>query len=214
MIMCQKASLVHFQIVRKGKFGPDSENMFQNISHTWLKLFKKACLVQIFLRIWTKLAFSNNLKVDQTCLLAHDHKFRREIKWTKFAFSKQVQHVILNSFKHFSGPKYKTLGTGRFWPSSRFQSHLVVETLNFEPFVIRVKDTDATIKRYFKRNHLLLPRIKFCLDQVQNWQTKNNIHFDRLINFCKIQTILYWLWRFWLFFVDWAWFNRVHQQVF
>ena len=53
MITCQMASLVHFQIVRKGKFGPDSE------------------------------------KKD----------------------SKQVQHVILNSFKHFSGPKYKTLGT-------------------------------------------------------------------------------------------------------
>ena len=26
-------------------------------------------------------------------------------KWTKIAFSKQTEHVILNSFKHFSGPK-------------------------------------------------------------------------------------------------------------
>ena len=116
MITCQKARLVHFQIVRKGKFAPCSEKnldqicLFQ-ISHTrdW-NYSKKTSLVQIFLRIWTKLAFSNNLKVDQTCLLARDHKFRREIKWTKLAFSKQVQHVILNSFKHFSGPKYKTLG--------------------------------------------------------------------------------------------------------
>ena len=49
--------------------------------------------------------------LDQTCLLTRDHKFRIEIKWTKLAISKQVQHVILNSFKHFSGPKYKTLGT-------------------------------------------------------------------------------------------------------
>ena len=70
-----------------------------------------ASLVQIFLLFWTKLAFSNNLNVDQTCLLIRDHKFRREMKWTKLAFTKQVQHVILNSFKNFSGPKNKTLGT-------------------------------------------------------------------------------------------------------
>ena len=31
--------------------------------------------------------------------------FRLEIEWTKIAFSKQTEHVILNSFKHFSGPK-------------------------------------------------------------------------------------------------------------
>ena len=55
---------------------------------------KKASLVQIFLRIWTKLAFSNNLKVDQTCLLTRDPEFRREKNWTKLAFSKQVSHVI------------------------------------------------------------------------------------------------------------------------
>ena len=62
-------------------------------------------------RIWTKLAFSNSLKVDHTCLLTYDHKFRIEITWTKLAFSMQVQHGILICFKHFSGPKYKTLGT-------------------------------------------------------------------------------------------------------
>ena len=33
MITCQKASLVHFQIVRKGKFGPDSE---KNLDQTCL----------------------------------------------------------------------------------------------------------------------------------------------------------------------------------
>ena len=91
-----------WDLLRKGKFGPESR--------VW-DVLKKASLVRIFLRIWTKLAFSNNLKMDQTCLLARDQKFRREIKWTKLAFSKQVPHVILNSFKHFSGPKYKTLGT-------------------------------------------------------------------------------------------------------
>ena len=34
-----------------------------------------------------------------------DHKFRREIEWTKIEFSKQVDHVRMNSFKYFSGPK-------------------------------------------------------------------------------------------------------------
>ena len=33
MITCQKASLVHFQIVRKGKFGPDSD---KNLDQTCL----------------------------------------------------------------------------------------------------------------------------------------------------------------------------------
>ena len=39
-VTCQKASLVHFQIVRKGKFAPYSEKnldqtcLFENISHT------------------------------------------------------------------------------------------------------------------------------------------------------------------------------------
>ena len=79
---------------------------------------KLASLVQIFLQICTKLAFSNNLNADQTCLLKRDHKFRREIKWTKLTFSKQVQHVILNSFKHFFGPKYKTLGSHRIFMES------------------------------------------------------------------------------------------------
>ena len=69
----------------------------------------------------TKLAFSNNLKVDQTCLLAHDHKFRRKIEWTKLGISEQVPNVILNSFKHFSGPKFKTLGIYSAFTSTFFQ---------------------------------------------------------------------------------------------
>ena len=46
MIMCQKANLVHFQIVRKSKFGLDSEKnldqtwFFQNISHV-IKIIQK-----------------------------------------------------------------------------------------------------------------------------------------------------------------------------
>ena len=50
----------------------------------------------------------HNLPFDTWSYLKFDGKFRRDIKWSKLAFSKQVQHVILNSFKHFSGPKYKT----------------------------------------------------------------------------------------------------------
>jgi len=76
------------QIIQKGTFRPDfSPNLDQT------------CLFE---------QFESGPK--WTCLLTRDHKFRKEIKWTKLAFSKQVQHVILNSFKHFSGPKYKTLG--------------------------------------------------------------------------------------------------------
>ena len=33
MITCQKASLVNFQIVRKGKFGPDSEKNLDQTCH-------------------------------------------------------------------------------------------------------------------------------------------------------------------------------------
>ena len=113
----EKASLV--QIRRKIGTKPVFLNNFNHVGD----VLKKSSLVQIFLRIWTKLAFSNNLKVDQTCLLTRDHKFRREIKWTKLAFSKQVQHVILNSFKHFSGPKYKTLGSKFHYPFVYFNSY-------------------------------------------------------------------------------------------
>ena len=62
MIMCQKANLVHFQIVRKSKFGLDSEKnldqtwFFQNISHV-IKIIQKDRFGP---------DFSPNL--DQTCL--------------------------------------------------------------------------------------------------------------------------------------------------
>ena len=62
-VTCQKASLVHFQIVRKSKFGPDSE---KNLDQTCpLKTSpsrdsnysKKASLVQIFLESGPNLPF-------------------------------------------------------------------------------------------------------------------------------------------------------------
>ena len=34
--------------------------------------------------------------------------FQREKMWTKVSFAKLTQHVILNSFQHFSGQKFKT----------------------------------------------------------------------------------------------------------
>ena len=64
------------------------------------------------MQVWFTFKLFEKASLVQTCLLTRDYKFRREIKWTKLAFSKQVNHVILNSFKHFSGPKYKTLGYG------------------------------------------------------------------------------------------------------
>ena len=112
--------------VSKGKFGPLSNcskrqvwsrfgeksgpNLpFPNISHTWFKLFKKGkfgpdfspnldqtCLFEQFkcgpnlpFDTWSKI--SKRKKVDQTCLF------------------EATPHVILDSFKHFSGPKYKTI---------------------------------------------------------------------------------------------------------
>ena len=91
-ITCQKASLVHIQI--------DQSCLFWIIWITLERCFQKASLVQFFLRIWTKLAFSNNLNMDQTCLLTRDPKFRKAKKWTKFAFCEATSHVILDSFKH------------------------------------------------------------------------------------------------------------------
>ena len=114
LITCQKASLVHIQIARKGKFGPDSEKNtgpnlpFANIFFTWLELFKKGkfgpvfspnldqtCLLEQFecgpnlpFDMWSK--NSKRKKVDQTCLF------------------EVTPHVTLDSFKHFSGPKFKT----------------------------------------------------------------------------------------------------------
>ena len=38
------------------------------------------CISKLLLRIWTKIAHSNLLKVDQNCILTHDHKFRIEIE--------------------------------------------------------------------------------------------------------------------------------------
>ena len=65
---------------------------------------------------WLPMLFRSSLNSNlyQTCKLdlfenrcnwTRDHKFRGEIKWTKTTFAKQIQPVILTSFRHFSGPK-------------------------------------------------------------------------------------------------------------
>ena len=77
IITCKKASLVHFQIIRKGKFGPDSEK-----------------------------------NLDQTCLFKASRT--RDSNYSKKSI------LILNSFKHFSGPKYKTLGNFKLVFSTLF----------------------------------------------------------------------------------------------
>ena len=82
----------------KGKFGPIfSPNLDQT------------CLFEQFkygpnlpFDTWSKI--SKRKKVDQTCLF------------------EATPHVILDSFKHFSGPKYKTLGI--LW-NSQLQLHLL-----------------------------------------------------------------------------------------
>ena len=43
--------------------------------------------------------------MDQNCNWTRDNQFQGEIKWTKTTFAKQMQPVILTSFRHFSGPK-------------------------------------------------------------------------------------------------------------
>ena len=74
---------------------------------------------------WTEIANSNNLKMDQNCNWARylnwsrsgpDHALNSNFGslsncsklqfWsTKYPFSNKIQNLILNSFKHFSGPK-------------------------------------------------------------------------------------------------------------
>ena len=75
MIACPNPILVHFSIVRISDFGPDS---------------------------YFESKFEQNRKVDQNRIWTRDHKFRREIEWTKIEFSKPVR---MNTFKHFSGLK-------------------------------------------------------------------------------------------------------------
>ena len=73
------------------------------------KIFEYAILVHLFLFVWTKIAFLNNLKVDQNRLLTRDQNYRRENKVDQNRlFGTSATHD-LNSFKHFSGPKNKTL---------------------------------------------------------------------------------------------------------
>ena len=74
-----------WDLSRKGKFGPDSEKnvdqscLFEEFESRVGDVLKKTTLVQIFLRIYTKLDFSNNLKVDQTCHLTYDQKFQASL---------------------------------------------------------------------------------------------------------------------------------------
>ena len=58
------------------------------------------------LRKWTKINF-----LDQNRLLTRDHNFRRENTVDQTRFLGGTPTRDLNSFKHFSGPKNKTLRT-------------------------------------------------------------------------------------------------------
>ena len=68
-----------FDHVSKGKFGPDSE---KNLDQT--------CLLKTSPSRDSNYSKKERKKVDQTCLF------------------EATPTVILDSFKHFSGPKYKT----------------------------------------------------------------------------------------------------------
>ena len=62
---------------------------------------------------WSKIGNSKYWKVEQNRIRTRDHKFRRQIVWSKIGFSKKVHHVSMNSFKHFSWAK---IGPRVLWP--------------------------------------------------------------------------------------------------
>ena len=104
--------------------------MFEGVQNHVLDLLRKASLVHFisFRNLWSRVKRQvwSTFKLFEKASLLH---IRRKI-WTKLAFSKQVQHVILNSFKHFSGPKYKTLGIyfgDIFWMSVMREMMLLAE---------------------------------------------------------------------------------------
>ena len=85
------------------------------------KVLNYAILVNLFLFEWTKIAFSNNLKVDQNRILTLDqvdHNYRRENKvGLNYLLGATPTHD-LNSFKHYCGTKKKTLRTPYFMTST------------------------------------------------------------------------------------------------
>ena len=68
--------------------------------------------------------------------------FDEKIEWSKIEFSKQVTHVRMNSFKHFSGAKKGPPRT-RFSISSHEMAVEVFEVLSVvmtsSPEVVRIK---------------------------------------------------------------------------
>ena len=81
------------------------------------------------IRIWTKSANQNYLKVDQNSNLTRDHKFRGEIKWTKTTFSKQIHPVILNFLDAFLDRKLIPKNLTQNW-TRKLDWYL---SLTFEP---------------------------------------------------------------------------------
>ena len=107
---------------------------------------------RVLLRIWIKIAHSTYLKVEKNCNFTSKCSFgplsncsdaqfssRSEVRlWTEIGFSNQIQHVILNSFKNFSGPKFRhprtfeKNGNKRLFQNDSFS--LLLSTPPFDPF--------------------------------------------------------------------------------
>ena len=84
-----------FDHVSKSVFGPlfNSSN-FRFCSRFLLRIEIGAKLEIRSIEKWSKIGFGHVIII-----------FEEEIEWSKIGFSKQAHHVVMNSFKHFSGAK-------------------------------------------------------------------------------------------------------------
>ena len=92
---------------------------------TWSEIQKRNKVfffpkLHICSRSRVRVQFWSTFKLFDIAILV---RFEQKIVWTKIEFSNQIQHVILNSFKYFSG---------KFGPPRVF-TPLVISDQNFDP---------------------------------------------------------------------------------
>jgi len=89
----------------KGKKFKDYDHVFKSDFGPYSNYSKFQFWSRFLLRIWSKIGISNYWKVEQNRNWTHDHKFRREIVWTKIGFSNKVHHVKLTPSNTFPDQK-------------------------------------------------------------------------------------------------------------
>ena len=112
--------------------------------------------------------------MDQNRIWTRDHKFRREIG-AKIEFSKQVHHVRINFFQHFSEPKkgLPCIWSGKLWFLRKLFSTCPTakrcwcNACQFASgFIILTGATNATFLLSFEKK--CLKKHKLCLG-IRNW---------------------------------------------